>query len=99
MGLDGRVWVWKRCENRRKGKWKNVKEEQEQCEKKRTHGQGRMECEREKKSIKGRTGVLKCVKWRLETGVEYCWEFSVWEIKLGEKTGRNNYNYKFILSL
>jgi hypothetical protein len=51
-----------------------VKEEQEQCEKKRTHGQGRMECEREKKrthgqgrmecerekkSIKGRTGVLK----------------------------------------
>ena len=59
MGLDGRVWVWKRCENRRKGKWKNVKEEQEQCEKKRTHGQGRMECEREKKSIKGRTGVLK----------------------------------------
>ena len=25
MGLDGRVWVWKRCENRRKGKWKNVK--------------------------------------------------------------------------
>jgi hypothetical protein len=64
-----------------------VKEEQEQCEKKRTHGQGRMECEREKKrthgqgrmecerekkSIKGRTGVLKCVKWRLETGVEYC---------------------------
>jgi hypothetical protein len=43
-----------------------VKEEQEQCEKKRTHGQGRMECEREKKRTHGQ-GRMECEREKKRT--------------------------------